>query len=445
MTIFTPRIYQQKALNYLVKHPCSALLADPGTGKTSIMLALIKWLRNTEPSNRILVVSLRSVILEAWPGELEKWDQFRTLKHSIIQGPRRIDAALSDADFYLINPELLTWAQATGLLSTFDTVVVDESSIIKNPGAMRTKILCKLAPGLARRHIMTGSPTPNSLRDYFSQQYFLDQGRALGKSITAFERKWLIDVAPKGVKYSKWAPRHGAFEAVCTLVEPSVFRLDGEKLLELPELVYNDLAVQLSSAVLTEYRTTVKASRNAALAFLAARQMAGGFWPDNKGMLHEAKLHRLERLVDELSGEPLVIFFSFRAEGEAIAARFRCPLVYGGTTGSSQTFASWNRGELPVVALSPAVCGHGLNLQDGGHHVCWYSLPTNQDHYFQANRRLRRQGQAAPRVFVHRLMAATTVDATLSDMLMGKADAQFKFLDSFGFLPEEIRDETPKN
>jgi hypothetical protein len=170
-------------------------------------------------------------------------------------------------------------------------------------------------------------------------------------------------------------------------------------------------------------------AENAGAAWMLSRQLAGGIRADGT-VFHPYKMKRLEELVEELAGAPIVVYFSFRAEGEAIAERFDCPLVYGGTkdTDTRAILKRWNAGELPVVALSPAVCGHGLNLQDGGHHIAWYSLTPNQDHYYQPNRRLRRQGQKAGTVFAHRLLCKGTVDPTLVQILAGKTEAQAEFL-----------------
>ena len=51
----------------------------------------------------------------------------------------------------------------------------------------------------------------------------------------------------------------------------------------------------------------------------------------------------------------------------------------------------------------------GLNLQQGGHHLIWYSLPWSLELYAQGEARLYRQGQTQS-VIVHRLIVKGGAD-----------------------------------
>ena len=44
-----------------------------------------------------------------------------------------------------------------------------------------------------------------------------------------------------------------------------------------------------------------------------------------------------------------------------------------GQKGNRQIEA-WNRGEIPMLLVHPASAGHGLNLQDGGCHLAFFSM-----------------------------------------------------------------------
>ena len=86
--------------------------------------------------------------------------------------------------------------------------------------------------------------------------------------------------------------------------------------------------------------------------------------------------------------------------------------------------ARWNRGELPVLCGHPAAMGHGLNLQGGGNHVCWYSTTWDLELYDQTIHRVWRQGIEADRVVVHRILARRTVDEVVMRALRGKRRTQ---------------------
>jgi SNF2 family DNA or RNA helicase len=436
--IFYPHEYQKRAARHLAQNPHCALLADPGTGKTAIILALLRGLRRRNPNHRTLVIAPRRVIYDVWPLEVEKWDQFRELRVQILHGSKKDKAAELPADLYLLNPEGIQWAASRRVLDKFDTLIVDESTKLKNWTAKRTLILKRYLEQFRRRHILTGSPTPQNLADYFSQQFLVDMGQTLGHSIVQFRQDYFFDAAPMQ-NYCIWRPRRGAMEEILRKVSPYCLRLDGEELLDLPAIQVNDIRVPIPDP--EDYRERVAEASHAdgdteadvegrrGAGFTLSRQLSGGFYPDGRPY-HAAKIEALGDLVEEL-GKPLLVFFVFRREGEAIRDRFKCPLIYGGTpdTEVREALTAWNKGELPVLACNPATTGHGLNLQGGGNHMAWYSLPSNHDDYFQAVRRLRRQGQTARTVFVHRLISPGTVDRRITRLLDEKAKTQKEFLE----------------
>jgi SNF2 family DNA or RNA helicase len=69
----------------------------------------------------------------------------------------------------------------------------------------------------------------------------------------------------------------------------------------------------------------------------------------------------------------------------------------------------WNAGQVRLLAIHPKSAGHGLNLQHGGHHMIWLSLPWSLELYEQTIGRLHRSGQARD-VWNYVLLTADTVD-----------------------------------
>ena len=52
---------------------------------------------------------------------------------------------------------------------------------------------------------------------------------------------------------------------------------------------------------------------------------------------------------------------------------------------------AWNNGDISLGLIHPASAGHGLNLQQGGHLLVWFSLTWSLELYQQTNARLYRQ------------------------------------------------------
>ena len=90
---------------------------------------------------------------------------------------------------------------------------------------------------------------------------------------------------------------------------------------------------------------------------------------------------------------------------------------------------AWNRGQIPLLFVHPASCGHGLNLQYGGANLVWFGLTWDLELYDQMNGRLDRQGQKAP-VFIHHLVMKDSIEERVMLRLQNKALTQRELLEA---------------
>jgi len=95
----------------------------------------------------------------------------------------------------------------------------------------------------------------------------------------------------------------------------------------------------------------------------------------------------------------------------------------------AQDAEDWNAGKLDILMAHPASCAYGLNLQQGGHHIIWFTLTWSLELYLQANARLHRQGQEHP-VIVHRLLAQGGMDEAVARALEKKDGLQEELLEA---------------
>ena len=79
----------------------------------------------------------------------------------------------------------------------------------------------------------------------------------------------------------------------------------------------------------------------------------------------------------------------------------------------------WNAGQVQLLAIHPAAAGHGLNLQHGGAHMVFLSLPWSLELYEQTIGRLHRSGQTRD-VWVYILLAEKTIDEKILGALQDK-------------------------
>jgi SNF2 family DNA or RNA helicase len=71
-----------------------------------------------------------------------------------------------------------------------------------------------------------------------------------------------------------------------------------------------------------------------------------------------------------------------------------------------------------------------LNLQAGGHSVCWFSMTFNLEEFIQFNARVWRQGQPSPHVIVHHIAARDTIDSHVDEVVRAKDARQTALFDA---------------
>lgn len=454
-----PAAYARRAVKFLLEHAAAGLLLDPGLGKTSITLAAFKILKREGMAERMLVIAPRRVCHLVWPKEIAKWADFNELKAVVLHGAKKEQRLSEDADIYVINPEGLPWLLETGKkrLSRLDidTLCVDESSKFKRSDTQRFKTLRPFLPKFQRRWILTGSPAPNGLLDLFGQVYILDLGNALGAYVTHYRA---THFSPAGFGGFTYKIDDGAEKDIYKKLKNLCLRMDADDYLQLPQVIPNTIEIELPEEArrvydeLEEEMFTVLEGGHEVVAVSAGvltmkvSQVANGGLYYGEGelgekqrrlakVLHEEKTDALEQLVDELQGSPLLVAYEFQHDLARLQKRFGkdVPYIGGGVTdkAAARIEADWNAGDIPLLFGHPAAMGHGLNFQEGNcAHVAWYSIIWDFELYDQFNRRVRRQGNSAKRVFIHHIVAKDTVDEVKLGVLGWKHRTQKKLLDA---------------
>ena len=469
--------YHKTGIQFLVDHPQCGLFADPGTGKTGMTLAAFSAMKRAGLVNRMLVVAPRLVCHNVWPNEVLKFDQFNHLSVAIFHGEDKDIRLVHEfieprADIVLVNPESLKWMLAmlsakwftrkrNTLRLPWDMLVIDESSKFKNHGSVRFKELKPFLPLFNRRVILTGTPTPHSLADLWSQMYIVDIGKTFGPTITGFRDAYFQIDNPKFYTY-KLLP--GAADSIHRAIAPSVLRFD-ESVFKLPERVINDVRITLGEKARCIYDGMERdlfaemdggevTAPNTSSKYLLCRQIANGRMYDPKltqpdgddGIDHGRKIHQvhaekleaLDNILDELQGKPALVAYYFRHDLTALTAhlekRFKfkwCPFIGAGATMKdiNKHIEDWNAGRLPVLVVHPASMAHGLNLQSGGNDLVFYGLTDNLEDYQQLMKRLHRRGVKG-QVRVHRLIATKTIDEAVVAGLDSKAATQMELLNA---------------
>lgn len=157
-------------------------------------------------------------------------------------------------------------------------------------------------------------------------------------------------------------------------------------------------------------------------------QLSNGAMYYDKGVIniHDHKLEALESVIEEANGSPVLVMYQFIFDKDKILNRFKGARQLN----TEQDVLDWNKGLIPIAVAHPLSCGHGLNLQEGGNILCWYSLTYSLEQFQQAEARLIRQGQKK-KVYVYYLVTKGTRDERLLPLLKGKATNQRELLNLY--------------
>ena len=440
---FIPHPYQQYAIDRVVSDPAVGLFLEPGLGKTVITLTAIQELKfNRWQVMRPLVVAPKKVAEATWSSEAAKWDHLKALRVVPILGTekQRINALYSPGDVWVINRENIPWlADYCRNEWPFDMVVLDESTGFKNSRSKRFMALKRMRPRIKRLVELTGTPSPNGMEDLYAQVYLLDGGARLGRTLTSFRESFMSqDYAPPGQQYRTYSMLPGADSKIRAAISDICISMKTEDYLTLPDYIEDVVPVALDAAakkaytklereMLLQVDTETITAGSAAVLNGKLLQLCGGAVYSNDGtvaLVHSCKLDAFLELIEQLGDDHALVFYWFQHERdrlmEALSGTGRRVRVYEGPEDEQ----AWNAGEVDVLLAHPVSCGYGLNLQAGGHHAIWYTLPNWALEIFQqANKRLHRQGQQYP-VITHILAVQGGVDEDVLAALHGKEDSQ---------------------
>lgn len=420
------RPYQNKAADFLYERDRAMILAPVGAGKTAITLTAMQSMILDSHAKRFLVLAPKRVVTDVWPIEAPKWASKLTIVTCIGTPKKRFDALQGDAQVVVTNYDNLQWL-AKQDLSSFDAIVFDELTRLKNPSGARFKALNKVIDSIKVRWGLTGSFTSNGLEDVFGQCKIVNQD-LLGRSKGVFLQQYFICL---NRDFGEWEPRPGALELVMQRIAPATFVLDaGEYKDKLPPCHAVEMRCELDERkpyedmkkhFVAEFPTSTAVAANAAAVTMKLQQMASGFVYETDSIASELpckfitkktsvwfsphKFDRLEELLNENQRANTIIVYQFQEELAELKRRYR-QLV---TLDDTKAIERWNAGKVELLAVHPKSAGHGLNLQHGGSRMVFLSLPWSLELYEQTVGRLHRSGQMHD-VWVYILMAEKTID-----------------------------------
>lgn len=358
--------WQAEAVAWAVRKGRCALFWDCGLGKT---FAQIEWARTV--ADRTLILAPLSVARQT------------------VREARRLDADVryvrtcTDADgpgLWITNYEMLDRFD----LSTFDAVVLDESSILKNVDGRTRRQLIETCRHVPYRLACTATPAPNDVAELTNHAEFLgvmSRAEMLAAYFVNDEKEWRLKGHARGPMFSWMASWAMALTSPADLGYPA----DDYMLPELrivPEVVTAHVEPaegQLFAADLggvagrSHVRRQTMESRVARAAELAADDEQWIVWC---GLNDEASS------VTDLIGPDAV-----NVEGSWTPDR------------KAEALEAFQDGQIRVLVTKPQIAGFGMNFQNAAR-MAFVGLGDSYEAYYQSVRRCWRFGQTRP-VYAH--------------------------------------------
>lgn len=441
---FTPHPHQQLLIDHVHKHKRCALWVRMGLGKTSAVLAALDQISLTEEVFPILVLAPLRVVRSVWPAEIEKWDQFKNFKISVVRGTSNERWQFlfnrKTANVFAINYENIPWMiKALKGEWPFKTIICDESSKLKGfrlrQGTARAQELSKVAFKSERFIELTGTPASNGVKDLWGPAWFLDKGQRLGTSYSAFSKRWFqlgfdgysLQPLPHAQKEIE-----GFLKDICLSIGDEHFPVD--------KPIVSNIPVILPPPVMKQYKEfekdmflklkehEVEAFNAAALTGKCHQFAQGALYVDDKqswAEIHDEKIQALESIIEEAAGAPVLVAYHFKSDLARLKKAFPKSWVLGV---DPDVIERWNAGKVPLLFAHPASAGHGLNLADGGNILVYFSLDWNLENHQQILERIgpARQKQAGLNrpVYVYYITVEDTIDDLILTRLEGKKSVQ---------------------
>lgn len=278
----------------------------------------------------------------------------------------------------------LAWRRSEYLNWADFTLILDESSLIKNETAKRSKYVLNLQP--ANVILLSGTPTGGKYEELWSQCRLL--GWNISKKL--FYDHYVITekIEVGGFPLKKVVGYKNVDRLKAKLREYGATFLKSEEVFDLPEQVETMVKVKVTKEYRQFKRDRYLALDSAELVgdtplkqLLYQRQLCGQF---NKN-----KLSALRDLLDS-NNDRVIVFYNFTAEFELIKTLTDRPISYINGIGTDLANYEAHANSITCVQYQAGAMGHNLQRSNI---IIYFTLPLSSELFEQSKKRIHRIGQ----------------------------------------------------
>ena len=402
-----------------------AYYLDMGLGKTFVGSEKLKELN----ANINLIICQKSK-LQDWCEHFKTYyPQYNTIIYSkSMESIPTNSVIIINYDLVWRRPELLE-------LKDF-TLMLDESSCIKNEKSNRTKFILKLRPDNVI--LLSGTPTGGKYEELYSQCKLL--GWKISKK--AFWDTYIVTrkMDINGFSIPIVVGYKNVDRLKAKLREYGAVFMKTEEVLDLPEQLDNVIKVESTK----EYKKFVKnrlieidgkelVGDTSLTKLLYQRQLASQYNSNKTTMLRDLL---------ESTNDRVIIFYNFNEELEKIedmCIRMERPVSV--VNGQRKDLKCYEKDQDSVTLIQYQAGAMGLNLQKANK-IIYFSLPLSSELFEQSKKRIHRIGQKKS-CFYYYLITEGSIEEKIYEVLGQRRDFTNKLFEELDPELEVIR-EDPK-
>ena len=455
-----PFAHQLKALEMSWDKKVFAYFMEMGTGKSKVLIDNMSILYDKGHINGALIIAPKGVYKNWFDSEIPTHMADHIEKTMVLwessagkSKEKELDTLFKssyDLHILIMNVEALSTKKgkqfAEKFLSCHKTLMaIDESTTIKNPGAIRTKTIIDLGRNTKYKRILTGSPVTKSPLDLFTQCAFLDPWLLDHQSYYSFKTRYAItkqiNVSGRMVQIVVGYRNLGELSEK---LKPFSHRVLKDDCLDLPPKTYMKRTIQLSeeqSKVYKQMKEIALATLNGKLTtthnvitqLMRLHQITCGHFKSDDGVTQTLKSNRLDELMDvlsEMEGKA-VIWAHYRYDIEVIVEAIKkeygdkSVVTYYGDTSTDDRQKAIKliqdpKSEVRFIVGTPQTGGYGITLT-GASTMIYYSNGYDLEKRQQSEARIDRIGQEKHMTYID-IIAEGTVDEKIVKALRTKVN-----------------------
>lgn len=442
------RDYQHPVVAYAVRNRGAALFLEMRLGKTLCAIRAIQHARPAMKTRQRVLVVMPYAAFDGWIRELRSEGLCCViLSESRQQRLRQLaTASRCKGDVYVLANKEAHLALPELAAQSWDVVVLDESTFIKNPKSKVSRFFTSQKMlRVRRRMILTGSPAPESLLDLFQQMKFV-RGIFCGcRNYYQFRTRFF-----ETEDVHKWVPKEGSEAYIIEQVALNSYSLQRKDVTLVERKIYETRGVKMPKELAQIYKSLERdfyytyagqefETKHSIARFSELRKLANGFVNDEFVFNHKVETLN-ELLTTELVKQQVIVWVHFQEVARMLHKMLKQSVLYYGAQARlerQQGYQDFYSGKARILIAS-IQCAQFSLLLDNCETCIYFDRPLALIDRLQSEARMVNVTRQTPLLYID-LFTERTVDAATYHLSKSKSRKFITMRDILSDMRERVQ------